>query len=185
MCVSSSPYSSTRDAEPVLTSEPVFAVLKNAIVHLAASVFVHAYPHVSPTFFSTLLALLRTYPPSLAVPSSSTGAAPLNPQTTDLFLRILHEVSLEISDAQLRLNKPTSRLQKDTELRDAVRERDAAGIAEAVWSVIGEALEGVDAPDQELKVGLKGKTAREVAEMAVRVAGDYVCASPLPPLLHA
>jgi len=185
VCVSSSPYSSTRDAEPVLTSEPVFAVLKNAIVHLAASVFVHAYPHVSPTFFSTLLALLRTYPPSLAVPSSSTGAAPLNPQTTDLFLRILHEVSLEISDAQLRLNKPTSRLQKDTELRDAVRERDAAGIAEAVWSVIGEALEGVDAPDQELKVGLKGKTAREVAEMAVRVAGDYVCASPLPPLLHA
>ncbi|GAA5895540.1 hypothetical protein JCM8208_005261 [Rhodotorula glutinis] len=148
--------------------------LKNAIVHLAASVFVYAYPHVAPTFFSTLLALLRTYPPSLAVPSSSTGAAPLNPQTTDLFLRILHEVSLEISDAQLRLNKPTTRLQKDTELRDAVRERDAAGIAEAVWSVIGEALEGVDAPDQEDKVGLKGKTAREVAEMAVRVAGDYV-----------
>ncbi|BGP43722.1 pre-tRNA nuclear export protein [Rhodotorula kratochvilovae] len=162
------------------TAENGVTFLKNAIVHLAAAVFVHAYPHSSPTFFTSLLALLRTYPPSVAVPSSSssTGAAPLNPQTTDLFLRILHEVSLEISDAQLRLNKSTQRLQKDTELRDAVRERDAPALAEAVWGVIGEALEGVDAPDQQQegahRVGLKGRTAREVAEMAVRVAGDYV-----------
>lgn len=62
-----------------------------------------------------------------------------------------------------------------------MRERDAPGIAEAVWGIIAEALEGVEAPDQhppqgETKaVGLKGKTARDVAEMAVRVAGDYVC----------
>ncbi|GJN94034.1 hypothetical protein Rhopal_007097-T1 [Rhodotorula paludigena] len=154
--------------------------LKNAIVHLAAAIFVHAYPLVSPTFFTTLLALLRTYPPSLAVPSTS-ASVPLNPQTTDLFLRILHEVSLEISDVHLRLNKAPQRLSKDTELRDAVRERDAPAIALAVWGVIGEALEGVDAPDAlpaqaagQHEVGLKGKTAREIAEMAVRVAGDYV-----------
>ncbi|GAA6052810.1 hypothetical protein JCM3770_006263 [Rhodotorula araucariae] len=151
--------------------------LKNAVVHLAAAVFVHAYPHASPSFFTALLGLLRTYPPDVPVPSSSTGAAPLNPQTTDLFLRILHEVSLEISDAQLRLNKTTQRLQKDAELRDAIRERDAPALAEAVWGIIGEALDGVDAPDQPdgaPRVGLKGRTARDVAEMAVRVAGDYV-----------
>ncbi|BGP35706.1 pre-tRNA nuclear export protein [Rhodotorula toruloides] len=151
--------------------------LKNAIVHLAAAIFVHAYPAVSPAFFTTLLAYTRSYPSSVPVPSTSSGTPPLNPQTADLFLRILHEVSLEISDAHLRLNKTSQRLNKDTELRDAVRERDAPAIAEAIWAIISEALEGMDQPDQSAstpKVGLKGKSAREVAELAVRAAGDYV-----------
>lgn len=159
----------------------VSAVVKNAVTHFAASLFLYTYPAVGPTFFSTLLTLLRTYPSQVPVASTSNGgpaAVPLNPQTTDLFLRILHEVSLEISDAQLRLNKSPQRLSKDTELRDAIRENDAAAIAEAIWSVIGEAVAGVDLPDETgdaARVGLKGKTAREIAEMAVRVAGDYVC----------
>jgi exportin-T len=151
--------------------------LKNAIVHFAAAVFVHAYPAVSPTFFTALLTLTRSYPSSVPVPSTSSGTPPLNPQTADLFLRILHEVSLEISDAHLRLNKTSQRLNKDTELRDAVRERDAPAIAEAIWAIISEALEGMDQPDQTTsapRVGLKGKSARDVAELAVRAAGDYV-----------
>lgn len=154
------------------------------MTHFAASLFVYTYPALSPTFFSSVLGLLRTYPPNY--PSTSTAAngsvaaVPLNPQTTDLFLRILHEVSLEISDAQLRLNKTPQRLSKDTELRDAIRENDAAAIAETTWGIIGEAVAGVDLPDEAGdagRVGLKGKTAREIAEMAVRVAGDYVCES--------
>lgn len=89
----------------------------------------------------------------------------------------MHEVSLEISDVHLRLNKTSQRLNKDTELRDAVRERDAPAIAEAIWAIISEALEGMDQPDQPAsapKAGLKGKSARDVAELAVRAAGDYV-----------
>ena len=155
------------------------------MTHFAAAVFLYTYPAIAPTFFSSLLALLRTYPPSFPVPTTSTSSAPLNPQTTDLFLRILHEVSLEISDAQLRLNKSSQRLSKDTELRDAIRENDAASIAGAIWGVIGEAVAGVDVPDEAGdagRVGLKGKTAREVAEMAVRVAGDYVCECEHTPL---
>jgi exportin-T len=67
-------------------------------------------------------------------------------------------------------------LNKDTELRDAMRERDAGEIAGAVWSVIGEALEG--AMVQEAAAGeMKGTKAREIAEMAIKVAGAYVCAS--------
>lgn len=108
------------------------------------------------------------------VPSTST--APLNPQTTDLLLRLLHEVSLEISDAQLRLNKPSGRLQRDSLLRDAVREQDAPAIARSIWEIITEALDGLGQTDaSNARLGLKGKTAREVAEMAIKVAGDYVC----------
>lgn len=147
-------------------------VLKNAIVNLAAQIFVHTYPAITPSFLSFFLALTRTYPPS----ASTSSPPPLNPQTTDLLLRLLHEISLEIGDAQLRLNKPAARLAKDTELRDAIRERDAAAVAGAVWEIIAEAVDGVDREQQgDGKVGLTGKTARDIGEMAVRVAGDYVC----------
>ncbi|GAA5937886.1 Ran GTPase-binding protein LOS1 [Sporobolomyces koalae] len=147
------------------------AFLKNATANLAAQIFVYTYPVIAPTFLSELLSLLRTYAPSVSTPSPLS----LNPQTTDLLLRLLHEISLEIGDAQLRLNKAPARLAKDTELRDAIRERDAAAVAGTVWEVISEALEGVERDQQgDGSIGLSGKTARDVGEMAVRVAGDYV-----------
>lgn len=159
----------SRDStEPPLYNE----VLKNAIVNLAAQLFVYTYPVIAPNFLSSMLSLLRTYPPS----TSTSSPPPLNPQTTDLLLRLLHEISLEIGDAQLRLNKPGARLAKDTELRDAIRERDAPAVAGAVWEIIQEAVDGVERDQQgDGKIGLTGKIARDIGEMAVRVAGDYVC----------
>jgi hypothetical protein len=47
-----------------------------------------------------------------------------------------------------------------------------------VWEIIAEAVEGVEREQEGGgKVGLTGKTARDIGEMAVRVAGDYVCES--------
>lgn len=148
------------------------ADLKNASLHLTTLLFLRIYPTACPTFFTSFLSLLRTYPSTVTVPSH----APLNPQTTDLFLRLLHEVSTEISDAQLRLNKPVVRLTRDSELRDAVREADAPKLAEALWEIVTESLDGIDKVENG-KVGLKGKVARETAEMVIRVVGDYVCPS--------
>jgi exportin-T len=166
-----------RQTSPELTLNSTLipaTVLKNASLHLATLLFLQVYPTASPQFFTSFLSLLRSYPASTVLPSSP---PPLNPQTTDVLLRLLHEISLEISDAQLRLNKSPARLTRDAELRDAVREKDAPAIAAAVWEIVAEALDGVERPDDSGgKVGLKGKTAREVAEMAIRVAGDYVCA---------
>ncbi|GAA5834356.1 hypothetical protein JCM11251_007967 [Rhodosporidiobolus azoricus] len=139
------------------------AFLKNATVHLLANLFVYTYPSLSPSLFTEMLALAR---------EGATVPGGYNPSTTDILLRLLHEISLEISDAHLRLNKTPQRLAKDTELRDAVRDRDATAIAAAVWEIIGQALEGsvVEGGGE----GMQGQKAREVAEMAVRVAGDYV-----------
>ncbi|GAA5993120.1 hypothetical protein JCM11641_003823 [Rhodosporidiobolus odoratus] len=148
--------------------------LKNATVHLLASLFIHTYPLLTPTFFTDFLSLVRQHPPSS--PLSATVPVPLNPNTTDIFLRLLNEISLEISDAHLRLNKTPQRLNKDTELRDAVRERDAVALAGAIWEIVGESLEGSLVERGEEGV-MKGKRAREVAEWAVKVAGGYVCAS--------
>ncbi|KAK4048624.1 pre-tRNA nuclear export protein [Microbotryomycetes sp. JL201] len=155
-------------------AEDGIAFLKNAFVRLLTLVYLQTYPSATPQFFKHFLALLRTYPGTTS--SSSDPSTPLNPQTADLLLRLLHEVATEISDAHLRLNKPQARLQKDTELRDAVREHDAPALAAAIWAIIAESLDGIPQADDGTtsKVGLKGKSAREICEMAVRVAGDYV-----------
>jgi exportin-T len=145
----------------------VLAVLKNASLHLTTLVFLHLYPTSTPSILSTFLSLLRQYPST--VPSTTL----LNPSTTDILLRLLHEISQEIGDAQLRLNKSPTRLAKDAELRDAVRIHDAVAIAATLYEIIGECLEGLGKP--EGKVGLTGKAARELGEMAIRVVGDYVC----------
>lgn len=150
--------------------------LKNASLHLAVQLFMQVYPISSPQFFKSIISLVRQYPASepLLSPSLSSSPTPLNPQSTDLLLRLLHEVSLEISDVMLRLNKSPLRLTKDAELRDSVRETDAVGIAQTVWDILAESLDGV-AREADGGRGLKGKEAREIAEMAVMVVGDYVC----------
>ncbi|SCV74530.1 BQ2448_7559 [Microbotryum intermedium] len=153
------------------------AYLKNASVHLITILFVHTYPQQFSSFFSTFLNLLRLYSPSHQ--PAPTTPPPLNPMTTDLLLRLLHDVSDEISDAQLRLNKLPHRLAKDTELRDAVREHDAPAIASSIWEIISESLDGISTPSSSSTtlddlVGLKGKRARDILEMAMRVVGDYV-----------
>ena len=142
-------------------------------MHLATLVFTHVYPSAAPDFLASFLALSRSYPPTTATPATS--PLPLNPRPTDLLLRLLHEVASEISDAQLRLNKTAQQMARDGELRDAIRAHDAPQIAAAIFDVTKEALDGLEVAEDGTKVGLKGKEAREVAEMAVRVVADYVC----------
>lgn len=151
-------------------------VLKNASLRAVTLLFIQVYPVSTPQFLTDFIALARVYPSSIQ--STLPSPAPLNPQTTDLILRLLHEVATEISDAQLRLNKPGSSLARDSELRDAVRIRDAVGIAAVIWEIIAESLDGLNLSETAgHKVGLKGQTAKQLAEIAIRVIGDYVCES--------
>lgn len=85
----------------------------------------------------------------------------------------MHEIALEIGDVSLRLNKDRARLNKDAELRDAMRTNgDAQRVMEVVWETVREGLEGVGKGEGE---GMVGKKARETTEWAVRVVGDLVC----------
>lgn len=144
-------------------------VLKNASIHLVTILFSIVYPTSTPDFFTTFISLLRQ---NSSAPSTSTSP-PLNAKTTDLFLRILHEISTEISDSTLRLNKTPARSTRDGLLRDAVRLRDAEKVSVLLWQILEESLNGLGQVDNG--IGLKGKNARETTEMVVRVIGDYVC----------
>ncbi|KAH9817708.1 armadillo-type protein [Melampsora americana] len=145
--------------------------LRNKLVQTLFLIFLQSYTTTWPNFLTSFAALLRRHPTGTANISSDPPA--LNPRTTDLYLRLLHEISIEISDSVLRLNKPYERLAKDTVLRDAVRDRDAAGIAKETFGIVAEALQGLS-EQQTTRVGLKGKMAVDCLEMGIRVVEDYV-----------
>lgn len=149
---------------------PVRTVLKNATARLATQLFLVIYPAEAPGFFKNLIALAHSYSPS--TPPTPDGL--YNPPPTEFLLRVLHEVSTEISDAYIRSSRDRNRTALDGQLRDAVRANDAGDVATAVWQIINEALNGVYQSYEGQRVGLRGAEARQMAEMAFRVVGDYV-----------
>lgn len=137
--------------------------LRNKLVHTLFLVFMQTYTSSWTDFFDAFISLL----PNNA--TASTSEDPYNPKTTDLFLRLLHEISTEISDTTLRLNKAHARLTRDTELRDAVRAKDARSIVEQTSRILQYALSRTETPSSNLS----SKQAAEIAEMAMRVLADH------------
>ena len=142
--------------------------LKNKIARTLFLLFLQTYRTTWTDFFTGFISLLREHP---------TQNSSLNAQTTDLYLRVLHEISTELSDTSLRLNKPYARLNKDAEMRDAVREQDAISIAGSVFSILAESLQGLANPplaSSNDRYSVSGKVAENIIELTVRVVGDYV-----------
>ncbi|CAH7686777.1 armadillo-type protein [Phakopsora pachyrhizi] len=144
--------------------------LRNKLVQTIFLLFFQSYPNNWPDFFASLSDLIRKHPTA----HSSSDKIDFNPRTTDLYLRLLHEISAELSDALLRLNKPQNRLLRDSELRDAVRENSAARIAEETFAIVAESLRGLSENETQGRVGLRGQVARDCLEMGIRVVEDYV-----------
>lgn len=119
------------------------------------------YTTTWPDFFQAFFQML---------PSSNSSEA-FNVKTTDLVLRLLHETSTEISDSTLRLNKAHNRLTRDTELRDAIRVKDAAIIASEVVRILVYAMQRIDSPSSEIT----SQQAVDLAEMSMRVLADFAC----------
>ncbi|KAI5478878.1 Exportin-T [Pseudohyphozyma bogoriensis] len=142
------------------TAEDGVTFLKNSTIHLLTLLFFHLYPRL-PTFFPHFLTLLTT---TLA----SSPTSPQTHNTTFLFLRLLHEISTEVSDANLRLNKSVNRLNQDSVLRDKFREKDAEAVFKVVWETLVRGIAGVEA-------GREGDD--EIVKEGWRVVGDYVSLS--------
>lgn len=131
--------------------------------------FLQTYGNIWPDMFGHMISLITVHP---ATTTSSNGSSNFNPRTTDLLLRFLHELSVELSDASMRLNKPFQRLNRDGAMRDAIRTKDAPQIANAVFAVLADALTGITQPASEGT--LKGPEGLAITELAMRVVGDYV-----------
>ncbi|PLW04371.1 hypothetical protein PCASD_26515, partial [Puccinia coronata f. sp. avenae] len=95
----------------------------------------------------------------------------IQPITTDLYLRLLHEISSEVSDALLRINKPHNRLNKDSELRDAIRLHDAPNIARETLTIMSESIQAI--LNQQRSSDDRIKLAQDTLEMSLKVIEDY------------
>ncbi|KAJ7707736.1 armadillo-type protein [Mycena rosella] len=141
--------------------------LRNKFSHTLTLFFLCTYMSQWPTFFADLFSLIRP------AQSSSSSQPAFNRHIIILFFHIVLEISGEVADQILKSARPFSqeRHTRDARVRDAVRERDAAGINEAVLTIVADGAETMTkggASPRELE------TAVEVVDLGIRTFGSYV-----------
>ena len=156
--------------------------IKNKFAQVLAVLLLQTYNLPPPyTLLPTLLSMLRAHP--AASPSQpSTSQLPLNPLTTDLVLRVLHDLSITLgSDVTLRAVRSKERLQRDAVIRDEIRANHASNIAESVWRVVEEGFNrvnlGEQASDPTTSAGVRSLSFAEAVDLtaaATKIVEDYV-----------
>ena len=99
-----------------------------------------------------------------------------------LFFHIILEISGEVADQMIKSARPhhAARHARDARVRDAVRERDAAKINEAVLTLVAEGSERMTSLrklDESSDTARELDAAIEVVDWGVRTFGSYVGAS--------
>lgn len=146
--------------------------VKNKFAQFLSGLLVQAYGLPPPfTLLPDLVGRMRTH--------NASSSSALNPTSTDMVLRLLHEISVNLgSDATLRAVRSRERVARDTAIRDEIRSSQATGIADAVWKVIEESF----AKTQELASAPTSSTdgqgwnmtkSVEITCGACEVIGDY------------
>lgn len=158
------------------------AYIKNKFAQVLAALLLQTYNLPPPyTLLPTLLSMFRAHP--AASPSqASTSQLPLNPFTTDLILRVLHDLSITLgSDVTLRAVRSKERLQRDAVIRDEIRANHASNIADSVWRVVEEGFSRVNLGEQaahpNTSAGVRSMTfanAVDLTAAATKIIEDYV-----------
>ncbi|KAJ7903544.1 armadillo-type protein [Mycena olivaceomarginata] len=142
--------------------------LRNKFSHTLTLFFLCTYttPGQWPTFFADLFSLIR--------PAQSSSSEPaFNRHIILLFFHIVLEISGEVADQMLKSARTfnQARQTRDARVRDAVRERDAAAINEAVLTIVSESAQAMkksDASSRELEESV------EIVDLGIRTFGSYV-----------
>lgn len=149
-------------------------VIRNKFSHTLTLLFLATYLDQWPSFFGELFALIH--------PPQSTSQTAFNPHVSLLFFHLVLEISGEVADQMIKSARTYSaaRQARDSRVRDAVRERDAAAINEAVLTIVADGLErmlqlrkGEIPPSVEKELDL----ATEVVDWGTRTFTSYVGAS--------
>lgn len=146
-------------------------VLRNKFSHTLSLFFLRTYVEQWPTFFADFFTLISR-------PESSSSSN-FNPHVSLLLFHLILEISGEVADQMLkaaRIHNP-ARHARDGRVRDAVRERDAARINEAVLTIIAANVEKLsklrsDSGAAESRKELE--QAEEVVDWGIRTFGSYV-----------
>ncbi|KAJ7274411.1 armadillo-type protein [Mycena haematopus] len=142
--------------------------LRNKFSHTLTLFFLCTYmtPGQWPTFFPDLFSLIRP------AQSSSSLEPAFNRHIILLFFHIVLEISGEVADQMLKSARTfnQARQTRDARVRDAVRERDAAGINEAVLTIVSEGAQTMKKSGESSR---ELEEAAEVVELGIRTFGSY------------
>jgi len=146
-------------------------VLRNKFSHTLSLFFLRTYVDQWPTFFTDFFTLIS--------PPESSSSSSFNPHVSLLLFHLILEISGEVADQMLkaaRIHNP-ARHARDGRVRDAVRERDAARINEAVLTIIAanvERLSKLRSASDSAGSRKELEQAEEVVDWGIRTFGSYV-----------
>ncbi|KAL4252303.1 Exportin-T [Abortiporus biennis] len=145
--------------------------LRNKFSHTLTLFFLCTYLDQWPTFFNDIFTLIR--------PPESTSQSTFNPHVSLLFFHIVLEISGEVADQLIKAARTwtPARQARDSRVRDAVRERDAPSINEAVLTIVSEAVERMNRLRKGDIAAVSEKEldgAVEVVDWGIRTFASYV-----------
>ncbi|KAH7913226.1 armadillo-type protein [Hygrophoropsis aurantiaca] len=142
--------------------------LRNKFSHTLSLLFLCTYIDQWPTFFTDLFSLIRV--------GESTSESAYNHHVSLFLFHLIMEISGEVADQTLKSARQFNQTRhiRDARVRDAVRERDARRINEAVLTIIADsvdktkALRNIDGTSRDLM------NATEITDYGIRTFGSYV-----------
>lgn len=146
-------------------------VLRNKFAHTLTLFFLCTYMQQWQSFFSDLFSLIQ------APDQQSSSSPKFNRHVALLFFHLITEISGEVADQLIKGARSFSavRLARDTNVRDLVRERDAATINEAVLAIVTDETNRLAKGNNN--IGTNQNEVVEVVDWGVRTFGSYVGAS--------
>ncbi|KAH9949908.1 ARM repeat-containing protein [Amylocystis lapponica] len=152
------------------SAEAEAAFLRNKFAHTLTLFFLCTYVDQWPSFFTDFFTLIR--------PPESTSQSTYNEHVSLLFFHLILEISGEVADQMIKAARSYNHLRqaRDTRVRDAMRERDAGRINEAVLTIVADCVERmlrlrkIGAPSSERELD----SAVEVVDWGIRTFASYV-----------
>jgi exportin-T len=109
-------------------------------------------------------------------PSSQSSSQGLNRHISLLFFHLVLEISGEVADQMIKSARSWTqeRHSRDARVRDAVRDRDAAKINEAVLTIVAASAERMAVLQESPSSSPDLAGAVEVVDWGIRTFGSYV-----------
>jgi exportin-T len=150
------------------------SVLRNKFSHTLTLFFLCTYIDQWSTFFIDLFTLIH--------PAKSPDQPAFNRHVSLLFFHVVLEISEEVADQVIKSARPFNQVRhtRDARVRDAVRERDAPRINDAVLTIVADGSEKLSTlrkAEHSWDWGRELDGVVEVVDCGIRTFGSYVSTS--------
>lgn len=142
--------------------------LRNKFSHTLTLFFLCTYIDQWPSFFTDLFTCIQ--------PAEGSSERTFNRHVSLLFFRVMLEISGEVADQLIKTARTfnAERHARDGRVRDAVRERDAPRINEAVLTIVADAARRMETLRKEESGSREIEEVEEIVDLGIRTFGSYV-----------